>query len=76
MNYRDSACTGKNPHPSKHQAKKAMKRLARFEGQPARMYNVYRCVFCRFWHSAHMRQDIDEQRIERDRYVEAMTLNG
>ena len=76
MTYRDSSCTGKNPHPSKSRAKKAMKRLARFEGKPARMYNVYRCAFCGCWHSAHSRPDIDQSRIEQDRYAEVVMLNG
>ena len=76
MTYRDSSCTGKNPHPSKSQAKKAMKRLARFEGKPSRMFNVYRCAFCRSYHVAHARPDIDQSRIEQDRYAEMVMIDG
>ncbi|MEE1838148.1 hypothetical protein [Streptomyces sp. SP17KL33] len=49
----DIACTTKVWYPSKHQAKKAWKRLRR---QPGRRHlEWYRCGFCRMYHLGNPR---------------------
>ena len=69
QSYYETCCQGKMRHRSKSQAKIERKRLASESGTAVRMFDVYRCVFCRFVHIGHRNEM--SGRYSESRYQEA-----
>ena len=70
VSFRDSSCTGKQRHDSKHKAKAHLKSLAKSLGVPNHKFSVYPCVYCHGFHVGGARPDIEESDREIERYAE------
>jgi len=49
---RNRACTGKQRHASREQARDQLEALVR-KGAPRGRLEVYKCRFCGCWHTGH-----------------------